>query len=157
MGTEIERKFLVEGESWRTVIVSSTKLRQGYLAIDLGNTVRVRTDGREAWVTVKGPTDGLLRPEFEYAIPKDDAGHLLALCRARVVEKIRHRIEYGGYVWEVDEFLGNNRGLILAEIELTAASDLVDKPSWVGREVSGEPMYYNASLSVRPYSEWAPR
>lgn len=157
MGTEIERKFLVEGQSWRAEVVSSKKLQQGYLAIDLGNTVRVRTDGREAWVTVKGPPDGLIRPEFEYAIPAGDAVDLLGLCRGRVIEKIRHRIQDGGHVWEVDEFLGNNQGLILAEIELTGAAELVEKPSWLGREVSGEPMYYNANLSGSHHSAWALR
>ncbi|MEX1111680.1 MAG: CYTH domain-containing protein [Chthoniobacterales bacterium] len=150
MGTEIERKFLVADESWRPAVESSAVLRQGYLAIDEGSTVRVRTDGAAAWLTIKGPADGLTRAEFEWAVPWAEADALLELCRGRVVEKTRHKLRSGDHLWEIDEFAGSNAGLIVAEIELHREDELFAKPPWLGSEVSGDRRFDNARLSLRP-------
>ncbi|MBJ7325817.1 MAG: CYTH domain-containing protein [Chthoniobacterales bacterium] len=157
MGLETERKFLVAGDSWRDSATEWRTLCQGYLAIDGGTTVRVRTDGQRAWVTIKGAQEGLSRPEFEYEVPADEAGQLLGLCRGRLVEKVRHKVPVGPHVWEVDEFGGANRGLIVSELELSRPDEDFMRPAWLGREVSDDPRYLNASLSVRPYGEWAGR
>ena len=154
MGREIERKFLVKDDSWRAAVESSATLRQGYLAVDNGTTVRVRTDGAEVWLTIKGPAEGLTRAEFEYGVPVTEAEALIGLCRGRVVEKTRHKVRSGGHVWEIDEFTGTNAGLVLAEVELQQADEEVAMPPWVGREVSGDRRFDNASLSVRPYALW---
>jgi adenylate cyclase len=154
MGQEIERKFLVKDDSWRSMVESSARLRQGYVAIDGGNTVRVRTSGSEAWITIKGPAEGLARSEFEYPVPLADGEALLGLCGARVVEKTRHKVRGGSHVWEIDEFAGGNAGLVLAEVELCSEDEHVEFPTWVGREVSGDRRYNNASLSILPYAEW---
>lgn len=155
MGLEIERKFLVRDEAWRAGARSSARLRQGYLAIDGRTNVRVRTDGARAWLTIKGRGEGITRPEFEYAIPPADADGLLALCQSRIVEKTRHRIPQGEHVWEIDEYDGLNRGLIIAEIELENESDAFDRPPWLGEEVTSDPCYLNANLAVHPFGEWA--
>ena len=154
MGREIERKFLVNDESWRGAVQSSAVLRQGYLAVDDGTTVRVRTDGAVAWLTIKGPAEGLSRAEFEWTVPVAEAETLIGLCRGRVVEKTRHKIRSGGHVWEIDEFAGTNRGLVMAEVELQQADEEVAMPPWVGREVSGDRRFDNASLALRPYESW---
>jgi adenylate cyclase len=152
MGQEIERKFLVKDDSWRAAVESSSVLRQGYLAVDHGTTVRVRTDGAEVWLTIKGPAEGLTRAEFEYRVPLTEAEPLIGLCRGRVVEKTRHKVRAGGHVWEIDEFTGANAGLVVAEVELRHADEGIAKPAWLGREVSGDRRFDNASLSVRPYA-----
>jgi len=154
MGIEIERKFLVRDKGWRAGMLDSRMLRQGYLAIDCGTSVRVRTDGSNATVTIKGPVDGLVRPEFEYAIPAADAEELLGLCCGRLVEKMRHRVEADGRIWEVDEFLGANAGLVLAEAEMSDAREKVALPEWLGAEVSSDPRYLNANLGTRPFRSW---
>ncbi len=154
MGWEIERKFLVKDDSWRAAVESSAVLRQGYLAVDNGTTVRVRTGGAEVWLTIKGPAEGLIRAEFEYRVPVTEAEALIGLCRGRVVEKTRHKVRFGGHVWEIDEFTGKNASLVLAEVELQQADEVVAVPPWVGREVSGDRRFDNASLSVRPYALW---
>jgi adenylate cyclase len=154
MGQEIERKFLVKDDSWRAAVESSSVLRQGYLAVDHGTTVRVRTDGAEVWLTIKGPAEGLTRAEFEYRVPLTEAEPLIGLCRGRVVEKTRHKVRAGGHVWEIDEFTGANAGLVVAEVELRHADENITKPAWLGREVSGDRRFDNASLSVRPYAHW---
>ena len=154
MGREIERKFLVKDDSWRAAAESSAALRQGYLAVDNGTTVRVRTDGADVWLTIKGPAEGLTRAEFEYRVPLTEAEPLIGLCRGRVVEKTRHKVRSGGHVWEIDEFTGANAGLVVAEVELRHADENITKPAWLGREVSGDRRFDNASLSVRPYAHW---
>lgn len=154
MGVETERKFLVSDDSWRAAVEGSRLLRQGYLAIDGKTAVRVRTDGQDARITIKGAPEGLSRAEFEYAVPVDDAEELLGLCRGRIVEKDRHRVRVGRHLWEVDEFQGSNQGLIVAEVELGTADEAFERPHWLGAEVSDDPRYLNASLSVRPFRDW---
>lgn len=154
MGREIERKFLVVSDQWRRGVSSSRGLRQGYLAIDGGNTVRVRTDGEQSWLTIKGRSHGIIRPEFEYSVPPDDARELLGLCRGRIVEKTRHLVPCGDVVWEIDEFAGANTGLVMAEIELPAEDAAFSRAAWLGEEVTGDPRYLNANLAVHPYGLW---
>lgn len=154
MPLEIERKFLVRDDSWRGHFQKRSVLRQGYLVAGPGITVRIRTDGEQAWLTIKGPAQGISRNEFEYSIPEADAEKLLGLCEQRVVEKTRHIVPHGRHVWEVDVFAGANQGLVLAEIELASECESLDLPSWVGDEVSGDPRYYNAQLAVAPFARW---
>lgn len=153
MGIEIERKFLPASDAWRG-LGQPTLMRQGYLAADPVRTVRVRIEGERAVITVKGKSTGASRGEWEYEIPVPDAAELLALCEQPLVEKTRHRIEHQGHTWEVDEFQGENAGLVVAEIELGAEDEAFDKPAWIGREVTGDPRYYNSSLMRLPYSRW---
>jgi len=155
MPVEIERKFLVADDGWRPLSRSSQSFCQGYLALGPGPTVRVRRAGSAAFVTIKG--DGqVARPEFEYAIPVADAEAMLAgLCHRPLVEKTRHDVWHAGVLWHVDEFRGGNDGLVLAEVELTAADQAVHLPNWVGREVTDDPGYRNSELSRRPIRERA--
>ena len=155
MGREIERKFLVQSEAWKSGVTSARSLRQGYLAIDSGSNVRVRTDGERAWLTIKGRGEGITRPEFEYEIPAADAAPLLDLCQNRVVEKKRHLVPVGDRTWEIDEFSGENIGLVVAEIELPDEGTAFALPAWLGAEVTGDPRYLNASLAVHPFARWA--
>jgi len=154
MGVEIERKFLVVGSAWRT-LGQATLLRQGYLSTDPERTVRVRIEGEAARLTVKGKNRGATRGEWEYPIPVPDAAELLdTLCQQPLVEKIRHRIAVGGHAWEVDEFLGANAGLVVAEIELASEDEAFDKPGWIGQEVTHDHRYFNSNLIRHPYSAW---
>jgi len=156
MGVEIERKFLIAAGSedvWRHG-VEGVPYAQGYLSRGNGRTVRVRIAGTKAFITIKGPVTGISRPEFEYEIPVEDARQMLSLCDGPVIEKIRHRILHGRHVWEVDEFLGENTGLTVAEVELANAEDSVEMPSWIGKEVTGDPRYYNSNLTIHPYRLW---
>ena len=153
MGKEIERKFLVTGEAWRKGEVSD--YRQGYLSIDKQRTVRVRVAGDVARLTVKGITEGATRAEYEYPIPVADAKSMLeTLCLRPLIEKRRYRIRHGGMTWEIDEFFGDNAGLIVAEIELEDEQRPLDKPAWVGEEVTSDPRFYNANLVTSPYTAW---
>lgn len=152
MATEIERKFLVTGDAWREV--AGLHMSQGYLNADKARTVRVRRAGERAFLTVKGPTHGAVRAEFEYEIPAADAAELLALCQGPRIEKIRRRVMYEGFTWEVDEFLGENAGLVVAEIELEREDQAFARPAWLGVEVTHDPRYYNASLVHHPYRLW---
>jgi adenylate cyclase len=154
MGQEIERKFLTRNDSWRAG-AEGTRYRQGYLSVDSTRTVRVRSAGSQGFLTIKGKTEGLARLEFEYPIPLADADQLLTqLCRRPLIEKVRYRIPHAGLVWEVDEFEGENAGLILAEVELEREDQAVELPPWAGEEVTGQPRYYNANLISLPYSRW---
>jgi CYTH domain-containing protein len=152
MATEIERKFLVQGRPWGDA--DGTKLTQGYLNPDKERTVRVRLAGDKAYLTIKGVTRGATRTEFEYEIPVADAEQLLKLSEGAVIEKRRHVIVHDGSKWEVDEFLGLNAGLVMAEIELQAEDQPFSRPSWLGKEVTDDSRYYNSSLSSHPYSTW---
>ena len=155
MGVEIERKFLVDHEKWQLVIKpAGTHYRQGYLLNDDIRTIRVRVTDKQGFITIKGATTGITRKEYEYKIPVDDGNELLDGFAVSEVEKIRHRIEFAGKLWEVDVFLGDNEGLIVAEIELHGETDEFKKPGWVTREVSDDARYYNSNLSLHPYKKW---
>jgi CYTH domain-containing protein len=155
MAEEIERKFLVAGDEWRRLAVSSQMLRQGYLSTVKERTVRVRLVDGAGFLTVKGITLGATRAEFEYPVPGDDAAAMLDdLCERPLVEKTRHLVEHEGLTWEIDEFAGVNEGLIVAEVELDADDQDVPLPTWVGAEVTDDPRYFNANLIAHPYSEW---
>jgi CYTH domain-containing protein len=154
MAREIERKFLVEGDAWRDGARSSA-FRQGYLSTVKERTVRVREAGGRGYLTVKGITVGTERTEFEYEIPVEEARAMLDdLCERPLIEKTRHVVEHGGLVWEIDEFDGANRGLIVAEVELDRADREVALPAWAGEEVTDDPRYFNANLIAHPYTEW---
>ena len=154
MGIEIERKFLVNGMDWKHNI-RGIEYRQGYLTLDPGRTVRVRTADNTGYLTIKGASQGIARLEFEYGIPFADAVALLdGFCIQPLIEKKRYRIEYQGFIWEVDEFAGKNSGLIIAEIELEYEDQVFSAPAWVGREVTGDPRYFNASLVRKPWNTW---
>lgn len=154
MGREIERKFLVRSDAYRAH-ARGARCRQGYLCSEKERTVRVRVlDGR-GFLTVKGLSAGASRAEYEYEIPAAEAEEMLdALCARPLIEKVRFRIPFGGLVWEVDEFFGDNAGLVVAECELAREDQPVDPPAWVGDEVTDDPRYYNANLAKRPYKEW---
>lgn len=152
MGVEIERKFLVVGDDWKTA--PSTHYCQGYLSVDPIRTVRVRLAGNSGVLTIKGRARDGARPEFEYEIPVDDVRDLLRLCDHPLIEKRRYRVPYEGLVWEVDEFLGENAGLVVAEVELTSMDQPVTLPCWVGEEVTHETRYHNSQLVRHPYSQW---
>ena len=153
VGTEIERKFLVVGDSWRG-LAEGTDMRQGYLSTVAQRTVRVRLAGDQAYLTVKGPSVGATRAEFEYEIPVADAEQLLAMCEGSLIEKTRYRIPADEVVWEVDEFQGDNAGLLVAECELETADQEFARPEWLGNEVTDDARYYNANLSKQPFKNW---
>ncbi|MGG6294291.1 CYTH domain-containing protein [Leptolyngbya sp. AN02str] len=154
MGIEIERKFLVTGDGWRS-LATGTSYRQGYLMAAQGRTVRVRIAGYQGYLTIKGATQGLTRREFEYEIPLADAEEMLHhLCDRPLIEKTRYKIPFKGLMWEVDEFAGENQGLIIAEVELENEQQAIALPEWIGQDVSHDPRYYNAYLSKHPYTRW---
>ncbi len=156
MGVEIEHKFLVVADGWRDNVARSSTLRQGYLCVDPERTVRVRlVDSAHGYITIKGKRSGNRRAEFEYAIAADDATQLLELCLRPLIEKTRHHLSLGPGEWTVDEFTGDNDGLVLAEIELAAADTLGELPSWLGEDVTEDDRYANANLQVHPYATWA--
>lgn len=152
MPLEIERKFLVSGTSWRNG--TGCRCCQGYLNQDKERTVRVRITDQRAFLCVKGITKGASRAEFEYGIPVGDARQLLKICEGQIIEKIRHTVFYKGLKWEVDEFLGDNKGLVIAEVELDSEDQIFEKPQWVGRDVTDDPRYFNSSLAARPFNKW---
>jgi CYTH domain-containing protein len=154
MGREIEKKFLIADNSWQGLVAGKAYC-QGYLNSEKGRTVRVRIVGERGFLTIKGPGDSGARPEFEYDIPVEDAREMLdLLCHKPLIEKIRYCIPFAGFIWEVDEFQGENEGLLMAEIELQYVGQEFAKPSWLGREVTGDSRYYNANLVKNPYSLW---
>ncbi|WP_250630414.1 CYTH domain-containing protein [Rhodoflexus caldus] len=154
MPVEIERKFLVKNQDWKKNAEAKV-FRQGYLCNDNGKTVRVRIAGEDAFITVKGNAQYISRAEFEYAIPVEDALYMLnALCQRPLIEKTRYYVPYKGLMWEIDEFEGDNSGLIIAEVELTDENQEVPLPPWAGAEVTGDERYYNANLVRNPYKNW---
>ena len=154
MGKEIERKFLVKGFTWREV--KGVTIRQGYLNSAKERSVRVRIiEDKEAYLTIKGIAVGASRLEFEYEVPFQDAVELLEICEKPLIEKRRHRVLEGGFIWEVDEFSGGNEGLIVAEVELESEDQTFHKPDWVGEEVTGNPRYFNSNLIRNPYIKWS--
>jgi adenylate cyclase len=161
MGIEIERKFLLTDDSWRAQAAGSARMLQGYLsgAFDVSTaiarcSVRVRIAGEQAWLNIKSATLALARDEYEYAIPVEDADRMLRTLCDGVLEKIRHYVPFDGKQFEVDEFFGENAGLIVAELELDAVDQPFARPSWLGAEVSGIARYYNVNLVRYPYSLW---
>lgn len=160
MAIEIERKFLVAGDGWRAVAERSTHMVQAYLAGPMPGvpgaprcSVRIRIAGEQAWLNLKSLELGIARQEFEYPIPLDDATALLALAGRRI-EKTRHHVRVDAHVFEVDEFAGDNAGLIVAELELGSIDEPFPRPAWLGREVSALPRYYNVRLIDHPYAQW---
>ncbi len=154
MPIEIERKFLVKSDAWRS-LADGVLYRQGYLAATADCTVRVRVVGEQGYLTIKGATRGIARTEFEYMIPVDEALAMLdTLCEPPLIQKKRYTIAWSGLVWEVDEFEGENQGLIVAEVELTDEQQAIALPDWIDREVSDDPRYFNANLAKHPFSEW---
>jgi adenylate cyclase len=155
MPVEIERKFLVSGDAWRQAVARSELFRQGYLATTASSSIRVRIGAERGWISVKGRCVGMSRPEYEYEIPVAEATEMLGtLCDEGRLEKVRHWIPVGGRVWEVDEFLGSNAGLVVAELEIETEDAEFERPAWLGREVTDDVRYYNASLARRPYGSW---
>ncbi|MBN1987129.1 MAG: CYTH domain-containing protein [Prolixibacteraceae bacterium] len=150
---EIERKFWVAKEKWKPA-GEGRKLVQGYLSVDPERTIRVRIVGEQAFITIKGKTEGIRRTEFEYKIPKSEGEILLNMCLYSPVEKIRFKEKIGDCVWEIDVFGGANQGLILAEVELEQDDQQIQLPAWVGKEVSGDVRFYNSYLAVHPFSFW---
>ena len=154
MGIEIERKFLLTGSTWKH-LAPGTSYRQGYLNSAKERTVRVRTIDDKGFLTIKGISVGATRVEYEYEIPVADAKHLLAdLCEKPIIEKNRYKISHSGFVWEIDEFFGENEGLVVAEIELESEDQTFEKPEWVGEEVTGDPRYFNSNLIKNPFIKW---
>jgi CYTH domain-containing protein len=154
MAVEIERKFLVKNNAWRS-LATGCLYRQGYLPSQNLTTIRVRTVGDRGYLTIKGKNTGMSRLEFEYEIPLADANQLLeTLCQMPLIEKYRYCIAWGNHTWEVDEFLGQNQGLILAEVELKHETEAIAIPDWIGQEVTGDRRYYNVNLAKIPYSQW---
>lgn len=154
MAIEIERKFLVTGDAWKRAALG-VLYRQGYLSTDKARTVRVRIAGERAFITIKGMASGIARPEFEYEIPLADAAAMLdGLCLKPLIEKRRYTLECKGMRWEVDEFLGENRGLVVAEVELDSADQAIELPEWIGMEVTDDARYFNSSLIAHPFSQW---
>lgn len=154
MGVEIEKKFLLRSDGWR-IFAEAQQIQQGYLCSDSERTVRLRIQDQQAFLTIKGPSTGFSRAEFEYAIPSADAQAMLALCQGPLIQKIRHVVLYEGWKWEVDEFFGENAGLIVAEIELPDESAEHPIPPWIGDEVTHLKQYGNSTLTRHPYSQWS--
>ena len=153
---EIERKFLVNSNIFKAEAFKSTRIIQGFLNTHKERTVRVRLKGDKGFLTVKGAssTNGLSRFEWEKEITKHEAEALLKICESGVIDKIRYEVKVANHVFEVDEFFGDNEGLVLAEIELNTEDEVFEKPKWLGNEVTGNIKYYNSQLSKNPYKHW---
>ena len=153
MGIEIERKFLLLNDSWRS-LGTPVHYSQGYLVADGERTVRVRVAGTVGFITIKGRSSGISRKEFEYQIPVNEAVELMDLCIASIIEKYRTKVLFDGKIWEIDEFEGDNKGLIMAEIELKSQDETFAVPPWISREVTGDYRYFNSYLSRIPFKNW---
>jgi adenylate cyclase len=154
MGVEIERKFLVKNDSWRDNIQAKQSISQGYLSVHPDRTVRVRISNTQAFLTIKSKSIGSVREEYEYEIPLSDGKELLALCEKPILSKTRFIIEHHNHKWEIDEFELENKGLIVAEVELKDENEHVEFPGWVGKEVTQENKYFNSQLGKNPFSNW---
>ena len=156
MAQEIERKFLVKDDSYKQMASSFSHIVQGYICRTSGRTVRVRMRDDKAYLTIKGPSldGGLSRYEWEYEISSDEALELMQLCESGVIDKVRYLVPYGGHIFEVDEFFGDNEGLVMAEVELSAVDEKFELPSFLGEEVTGDRRYYNSCLTVQPFKNW---
>ena len=154
MGQEIERKYLVKDSSWET-LAKGIRYCQGYLSTAKERTVRVRTFENKGFLTIKGIAVGISRAEYEYEIPVSDAETILkTLCEGPLIDKKRYKISHAGLIWEVDEFFGDNAGLVVAEVELSSESQKIDLPAWIGEEVTGDLRYSNSNLTKNPYKNW---
>jgi adenylate cyclase len=163
MGIEIERKFLLAGDGWRAHVERAERMAQGYLndhaSVASGAqqvSVRVRLAGGAAWLNIKSREAGPTRQEFEYEVPAADGEALLALCTGGRIDKVRHHVRHDGWLWEIDEFAGDNAGLVVAEIELPAADAVFPRPPWLGAEVTDRMRYYNLALAARAFRDWTP-
>jgi CYTH domain-containing protein len=156
MAQEIERKFLVLDSSYKHEALSSSHIRQGYICSERGRTVRIRIRDTKAYITIKGPSvdNGLSRYEFEQEIPLNDAEQLMQLCEPGIIDKTRWLVKSGLHTFEVDEFFGDNEGLVMAEVELKSIDDIPVIPHFIGKEVTGDRRYYNSQLRQHPYREW---
>ncbi|MEW8321045.1 MAG: CYTH domain-containing protein [Candidatus Thiodiazotropha taylori] len=155
MALEIERKFLVINDKWKDSVISETVIKQGYLATTELATVRVRVDGDEANINIKGRTVGISRREYEYPIPLDEAQELLDhLVSGAAIDKVRYKVRCGEHIWDLDLFHGANQGLVMAEVELSREDEAFVMPAWAGEEVSGDTRYYNANLVKHSFCEW---
>jgi len=155
MGVEIERKFMVDHKKWGALKKpAGTHYHQGYLVDKLNCTIRVRLAGPTGFITIKGSNSGITRKEFEYKIPASDAAELIKEFAGSSVEKIRYKIKFAGKLWEIDEFMGDNLGLIMAEIELKSENEVFEKPAWITGEVSHDSRYYNSNLAKNPFKNW---
>ena len=155
-GLEIERKFLVKGDDYKQQAYSHSHIQQGYISSSHGRTVRVRIRDERGYLTIKGPSEngGLSRYEFEKEITLDEAEHLMRLCEPGIIDKTRWLVKSGRHTFEVDEFFGENEGLVMAEVELGAEDEPYEKPDFIGQEVTGDRRYYNSHLRMNPFSEW---
>lgn len=155
MAIEIEHKFLLANSDWREQTSHSCHYRQGYLSALPTTSIRIRMSGSQAWLNIKSAVIGTHRHEYEYEIPVQDADEMIAnLCQRPLIEKTRHFVNYQGYIWEIDEFEGDNEGLLVAEIELSEVGEDFPKPPWLGQEVTDDLRYYNNNLIRYPYSQW---
>ncbi len=155
MALEVEHKFLLANDSWRKQIDHSVHYKQGYLSSSPMSSVRVRISDSQAWLNIKSATIGNHRQEFEYEIPLSDANTILDdLCHKPLIEKIRHIVHHDAHTWEIDEFMGDNAGLIVAEVELSQIGESFVKPAWIGEEVTDDLRYYNNNLSKNPFKDW---
>lgn len=154
MGVEIEKKFLLKNEDWKKQCTKGVKIKQGYLNSHTERTVRVRLSDGKGKITIKGKTENITRKEFEYQIPYKEALSLIQLCETPIIEKTRFKVKLGNLTWEIDQFGGENVGLIIAEVELKSENQILNIPSWIGQEVSKDSKYYNSSLLTYPYKNW---
>ncbi len=154
MAQEIERKFLLKNNKWKTFATDRFVIKQGYLNTDKERTVRVRVKGTKGFLTIKSKNIGMVRNEFEYEIPVRDAEQLILLCEQPIIDKTRYIIPKKDHIWEIDIFRGDNEGLAIAEVELTHPEQKIPIPRWIGQEVTGDPKYYNSSLVKTPYKDW---
>ena len=155
-GLEIERKFLVKGNGYKQLAFDSSRIKQGYICSERGRTVRVRIRDSRGYLTIKGPSEngGLSRYEFEKEITLDEATQLMALCEPGIIDKRRYLVKSGSHIFEVDEFYGENEGLVMAEVELGSEDESYEKPDFIGEEVTGDRRYYNSQLRRNPFSVW---
>lgn len=155
MPVEIERKFLLKHDGWRQHIEHSARIRQGYLGTIARASVRIRVEGDKANINIKSAELSMRRMEYEYSIPLAEANEMLdKLCESPQIDKLRHIVKHGRHVWEIDEFLGDNAGLIVAEVELAAENETFVLPDWAGAEVTQDPRYYNVNLVKHPFKNW---
>lgn len=156
MGIETERKFLIKAASFQQLIshLQAEEIRQGYLCSDPERTVRVRLKAQQGYLTIKGKSSGFSRPEFEYPIPAVDAEAMLKLCKGPLIEKNRYKLHSNGQLWEIDEFFGDNAGLLMAEAELEDEQQALEIPEWIEKEVTEDVRYYNSNLAKHPFKQW---